>query len=143
MLKFKIVTPTGITYADDTVEEVIIPTTTGQISVLTNHIPLVSILAPGELIVKKAGQEIIMSVSGGLVEIRPGNELYIIADSAERAEHIDLSRAEEARKRAEELMKQEQSVDGVEFAKLQAKMEKELARLRVGRKYRKLPNINQ
>ena len=63
-------------------------------------------------------------------------ELYIVADTAERAEQIDIARAEAARQRAEELMKQQQIAD-VDYARIQAKLEKELARVRVGKKYRK------
>lgn len=137
----KIVTPDGITY-EDTIEQVSVPTQSGEITVLPRHIPLVSVLKAGELRVVKAGEEIILAVSTGVLEVRPSSEIYILADTAERAEYIDIERAEAARKRAEELMAQKQSLEDVEFARLQAKMEKELARLRVGKKYRKLPPQN-
>lgn len=139
MLTIRVVTPDGVTF-NDTVDEVIVPTTTGEISILTNHIPLVSVLAPGELRVKKGDQEIPMVVSHGIIEIRPGNEVYVLADSAERAEHIDVSRAEVAKERAEALLK-EQHISDTDFARVQAAMEKELARVRVGKKYRKLPPL--
>lgn len=138
MLKFKIVTPAGITYADDTVEQVTIPTTTGEITVLPNHIPLVSILSPGELIIYKKGERVPLAVGGGVVEIRPKNEVYVLADAAERAEEINLELAEAARARAEELLRQQQAMADVDFAKLQAAVERELARVRVGKKYRKI-----
>ena len=105
---------------------------------MPRHIPLVSIISAGELRLKKDGAEIPLVVSGGVLEIRPGSQLYVLADTAERAEHIDMERAEAARARAEELMKQKEQMADVDFARLQAKMEKELARLRVGRKYRKI-----
>lgn len=137
----KIVTPDGITY-EDTIEQVSVPTQNGEITVLPRHIPLVSVLKAGELRVVKAGEEIVLAVSTGVLEVRPNSEIYILADTAERAEYIDIERAESARKRAEELMAQRVSLEDVEFARLQAKMEKELARLRVGKKYRKLPPQN-
>lgn len=142
MLTFKIVTPAGITYADDQVEQVSIPTTTGEITILPNHIPLVSILAPGELVIKKGGQIILLAVSSGMVEVRPKNEVYILADAAERAEHIDVSAAAAARARAEKAMLDQKTAEGVDFAKLQAVIEHELARERVAKKYRKLPPAN-
>lgn len=135
-LKFKIVTPNGVIYEDE-IDQLTIPTASGEITVLPNHIPLISILSAGELVVKKEGVEIPMSVSSGIVEVRPNNELHIMAETAERAEHIDVERAEAGRLRAEELMKQQKFVDDVDFARVVAKMEKELARLRVGKKYKK------
>lgn len=139
MITFKIVTPAGITYADENVAQVSIPTTTGEITVLPNHIPLVSILAPGELKVMKDGQEALMAVSSGLVEVRPKSEVRILAGTAERAEHISIERAQAARARAEKLMAEQKGMADVDFAKLQAVIERELARERVARKYRKLP----
>ena len=72
------------------------------------------------------------------MEIRPTGEVYVMADAAERAEHIDVDRAEDARKRAEDLMKKQSNLADIDFARIQAKMEKELARISVGKKYRKL-----
>jgi F-type H+-transporting ATPase subunit epsilon len=89
--------------------------------------------------IKDAMGEQILAVAGGFVEVRPNNEVVILADNAERAEEIDLDRAEAAHKRAEEAMKQAQESSDVDFARLQAIMERELNRLRVGKKYRKLP----
>ncbi len=137
MLKFKIVTPEGITYSDDSVDSVTIPTTTGQITVLQNHIPLVSILAPGELVVHKGTEDIPMAVSGGVVEVRPESEVYIMADSAVRAEHIDVTAAETAKAKAEELLKQQENAADVDFARLQAMIEREVVKIKVGNKYRK------
>lgn len=137
----KIVTPDGITYENE-IDQISVSTQKGEITILPHHIPLISVLKAGEVRILKAGQEIDMAVSTGVLEVRPNNEVYILADSAERAESIDLERAEASRKRAEELMAQKQSLEDVEFARLQAKMEKELARLRIGKKYRKLPPQN-
>lgn len=137
-MKFKIVTPERVVHEEDDVESITLPTRNGQITVLKNHIPLVSALAPGELVVRKEGTETPMAVSGGLVEIIKGNEIVILADTAERVEEIDVERAEAARSRAHELM-QEKVADAEQFAYLAAKIEKELARMRIAKKYRKLP----
>ena len=134
-INFKIVTPAGITYAD-AIEKVTIPTQAGEVTILPNHAPMVSILAAGELLVHKDGAVVALAVSSGIIEIRPSSEVYIMADTAERAEDIDLARAEEARKRAEELLKQQSNVADVDFARIQASIEKELARLHVGNTYR-------
>ena len=136
-ITFKIVTPEGVVYESD-IDKVTIPTEVGQITVLPNHTPIVSVLKAGELIVHKDATVYGLAVSGGVLEIRPTGEVYIMADTAERAEHIDIERAEAARVRAEELLKQEQFMADVDFARLQAVIEKELARLDVARKYRNI-----
>jgi len=104
--------------------------------ILQNHAPIVSVLRPGELVATKKDAVVSMAVAGGILEVRETGEVYIMADAAERAEHIDLDRAEAARQRAEELMKQKDHMQNVDFARLQAKIEKELARITVGKKYR-------
>lgn len=139
-MKFRIVTPDGITFEDE-ITQVSVPTQSGEITILPHHIPLVSVLKAGEIRITKENNETDIAVSTGVIEVRPQDEVYVIADTAERAEHIDLERAEAARKRAEELLQQRSTLEDMEFARLQAKLEKEMARLRVGKKYRKLPNI--
>jgi len=134
---FKIVSPDGIVYESE-IDKVTMPTEAGQITVLPNHAPLVSVLKAGELIVYKSGTMYGLAVSGGIIEIRPEGQVVILADTAERAEDIDVERAESARKRAEELLRQQQNVADVDFARLQAVIEKELARVSVAKKYRKL-----
>ena len=136
MLNFKIVTPAGVIYHDQ-VEQVTVPTTSGEITILPRHIPIVSVLKAGELIVQKDGHKLGMSVSGGIIEMQSDDKLFIMADTAERAEHIDLARAEEAQKRAEELLKQKENVADVDFARIQANLERELARIKVARKWKK------
>lgn len=137
MMTFKIVTPDGIIYQND-IEKVTIPTGAGQITVLEGHAPLVSTLKPGIVYVHKSDMVSELSISSGILEIRPDGEIYLLADTAERAEHIDIDRAEKARERAEELMKKQESISDVDFARLQAVIDRELARITVGKKYRKL-----
>lgn len=130
-LHLQITTPERVIYADD-VNEIVIPTPNGEIGILPHHIPLMSLVSAGEIRITKGGETVLMAVSGGFVEVQP-EKVVILADTAERAEEIDERRAEEARKRAEALLK-EKRVDQEEFASLAAKMEKELARLKVARK---------
>lgn len=137
MMKFSIVKPEGVVYEDE-IEKVTIPTESGEITVLPEHEPMVSVLKPGIMTVYKNGNIIELATAGGVLEIRPSNELYIIADSAEKAEEIDIERAEKAKKRAEELLKQEQNLSDVDFARIQVMIEKEVARISLGKKYRKL-----
>lgn len=138
MIHFKIVTPERVVYEND-VLQVSLPTTTGEITILPNHVPLISVVSAGELNIKDAGGEHTIAIAGGAVEVRPGNEVVILADNAERADEIDVARAEEARKRAEEQMQQLKNAEDVDYAKIQALMDRELNRIRIGKKYRKLP----
>lgn len=133
-LNFEITTPEKVVYSDQ-VDEVVLPTPQGEIGILPNHIPLVSLLASGELRIKKGNEIVYMAVSGGFIEVKP-DKVVVLADMAEQAEEIDEQKAEAARKAAESLIK-EKRVDAAEFAALSAKIEKELARLKVARRRRR------
>ena len=139
MLHVSIVTPEGVAY-DDVVTQITVPTESGEVTILANHVPMVSAMKAGELIfVKQDGARVPLAVSQGVLEVRSGNKVVVLTDTAERAEHIDLDVAEAARARAEEVMKGMKNVEDVDFARVQASLEREMARLRVGKKYRKLP----
>lgn len=138
-LKFEITTPERIVFSD-TVDEVILPTPLGEIGVLPHHIPLVSLLSAGEIRIKKGSEIKFIAVSGGFIQVT-ADKLVVLADTAEHAEEIDEQRAEEARQRAQKLLT-EKRTDSEEFATLSAKMEKELARLRVVKRKRREPRIN-
>lgn len=132
-IKFKIVTPERLVYEAE-IDSVSLPTEQGEITVLPGHIPLVSTLMPGELIVRKGADAQPMAVSGGFIEVRKGGEVTVLADTAERFHEIDLARAEEAKKRAEKLLTERHEED-VDYTALAARMEKELTRLRIAKKY--------
>ena len=140
MLKFKIVTPEKTVYEND-IFQVSIPTLDGEITVLPHHIPLVSVLKAGELRLKDKSGDSSVAISGGFLEVRGNNEIIILADHAERAEEIDVQKAEEARKRAEEQMKVVANVQDVDFAKLQAVIDREMNKIRVAKKYKNLPQV--
>ena len=136
-IKFEIATPERVVLKEE-ILQVTVPTQEGEITVLPKHSPLVSILKPGVLELKKLDGEIeIISVSGGFIEVLL-NKVIILANTAERAEEIDIERAEGARKRAEESLKDMRSVDASQFAQLAAQIEKELARVRSAKKWRSL-----
>lgn len=137
-IKFQITTPERVVFHDE-VDEVVLPTTQGEIGVLPHHIPLVALLVPGEVRIRKGSETTYMAVSGGFIQVRP-ESVTVLADTAEREDEIDLTRAEEARRRAHELMQQKQA-GATDFAALSARLEKELARLKVARRRRREPRI--
>ncbi|HAZ28617.1 MAG TPA: ATP synthase F1 subunit epsilon [Candidatus Magasanikbacteria bacterium] len=134
-MKFCIATPEKVIYEDD-VLSVSLPTMSGEITILPHHIPLVSVIAPGELRLNDREGNHMFAVWGGCVEVA-GDTVTILADNAERAQEIDIERAEEARKRAEKEMRETKNRQDVDFAKLQAIIDREMNRIRVGKKYRK------
>ena len=137
-MKFQIITPERVTFSDE-VDQVSLMTTTGEITVLQHHIPLVTVLQPGELRYKKNGEEKSIAVSGGFAEVKADNTLVILADTAEHATEIDVARAEAARDLALTKMQTAVREDHTEDARIQASLEKALNRLKVGNKYRRLP----
>ena len=137
IIKFKITTPEKTVYKDE-IYQATLPVADGEVTILPNHRSYIASLKSGEIILKKKNEEkeIDLAISGGFIEFH-NNELIVLADTAERAEEIDLKRAEEAKKRAEDIKKQRVSIDEVEYARVAAVLEKELARVKVARKYSK------
>jgi F-type H+-transporting ATPase subunit epsilon len=117
-------------------ESITIPTETGEITVLPGHAPIVALLQSGMATVRVSGSEEYLAVSGGFVRIEAGNKVMILADTAERAEELDMAKVEEARERARKVLVEGQHADDVAAAAAMAGLERELARLKVAQKYR-------
>ena len=132
-LTLVITTPERIVY-QDTVDSVSLPTIDGEITILPNHIPLVSVLKAGELTIRRGTDTRPYAVGGGFIEI-DGKKLTVLADTAEHVEEIDEQKADEARQRAEQL-KAEKREDSEEYAAVASKLERDLNRLKIVRKYR-------
>ena len=127
-LKLDIVTAEGMVYSDE-VDVVVAPGIEGQLGILSHHAPLMTILQSGCLIARKSGEEgISLSISGGFLEVRP-DRVIVLADAAERAEEIDIQRAEEAKRRAEEQLKHPSAE--VDVARAEAALHRALSRLQV------------
>jgi F-type H+-transporting ATPase subunit epsilon len=133
-LKIDIVTAERIVYSAE-VDAVIAPGVEGQLGILPHHAPLMTILQAGELVVRKGGQEEIMAISGGFLEVRP-DHVIVLADQAERAEEIDVARAEEARKRAEKRLA-DRHAGGLDAARAETALRRALVRLSVAEKIKR------
>lgn len=140
-INLKIVTPEKL-LVEEEVYSVTLPAEGGEITVLPDHIPYIGTLRPGEIFFRrtKESEPESFATSGGFVELH-GNTLSLLADTAERAEEIDLDRAEAGRQKAEELAKSQHALDEAEYARVVTSLEKEFARLRVARKYRRQRGI--
>jgi F-type H+-transporting ATPase subunit epsilon len=129
-LKLEIVTPDAKVYSDD-VEMVTLPGVEGEMGIFPNHVPLMTQIAPGDIIARKNGQDLFLAIGEGFVEIT-GDRVAILADMAIRAENIDESKAEEARRRAEARLAEK--IDDEESAMVQAALAHSLAQLKVKRR---------
>ena len=138
-IKFKIVTPERTVY-DNEIDQATLPVSDGEVTILPNHRSYIASLKAGEIMLKKEKEEIVMAVSGGFIEF-DNNNLVVLADTAERAEEIDLARAEEARKKAEDIKKEKVLVDEGEAARIAAAVDKEFARIKVAKKHRSKKGI--
>ena len=132
-LKFEIVTAERIVYSDD-VDIVVAPGVDGQLGILPSHAPLLTMLQPGELLVRKDGEETAVFVSGGFLEVMQ-NRVTVLADVAERAEEIDIGRAEAAKSRAEEKLKERPAE--MDLAAAEAALMRSLMRLKIAERRRK------
>jgi F-type H+-transporting ATPase subunit epsilon len=136
-LELKIITPDKVVYDATEISSVTLPTMAGEITVLPGHIPLIAPIKTGEAHLMRDGEMFGLALSGGIVEVRDGTTIVVLAERGEFAHDIDIARAEDAYKRAEEAMKLEVNVAEVDYARFQSLMEKELNRINVGKKWRK------
>jgi F-type H+-transporting ATPase subunit epsilon len=131
-LKLEIITPEATAYSED-VDMVTLPGVEGQLGILPEHVPLLTQMVPGEMIVRKNGQDRFLAVGEGLVEIT-GDHVAILTDLAIAAENIDEAKAEEARQRAAARLRERLSSE--EVASVNAALARSLAQLRVKRRQR-------
>ena len=135
LLDFELTTPER-TAVKAKARQVTIPTTGGEITVLPDHEPLVAPIQAGELsVVGEDGKVVLLAVSGGFVTVHPGSRVQVLADTAERAEELDVKAIEAAMLRAHEALK-EKIHDEERHAEAAAGLARELARLKVARKHR-------
>ena len=130
-LRLDIVTAERVVYSED-VDMVIAPGVEGQLGILPHHAPLMTTLQAGELRVKRGGAEDSLAISGGFLEVRP-ERVIVLADAAERAEEIDVARAEAAKQRAEQRLA-DRHAPGLDVAGYEAALQRALARLTVAEK---------
>jgi F-type H+-transporting ATPase subunit epsilon len=116
------------------IDSISLPTPDGEITILPHHIPLISIVMPGTLTVRRGEQEQFFAISRGVIEV-DGRTIRILADTADRAEELEEAAIEKAKAEAEKLMTEKRH-DTEGFAEATAVLERELARLRVIRRHR-------
>jgi F-type H+-transporting ATPase subunit epsilon len=136
-IKLDIVSVERMVFSGD-VDIVIAPGREGQLGILPKHAPLMTILKAGELIARQGNEEYVLAISGGFLEVRP-DRVIVLADAAERAEEIDIARAEAARKRAQEQLAHPASRS--ELVMAEAALRRAIARIEVADRRRKRKQI--
>jgi len=129
-LKLEIVTPESKVYSED-VDMVTLPGVEGEMGIYPMHVPLMTQLVSGEVVVRKGGQNFFLAVGDGFVEIT-GERVSILTDMATKEEDIDEAKAEEALKRAEARLAEK--LDDAEVASTSAALAHSLAQLKVKRR---------
>ncbi len=137
-LKLKIITPEKL-ILEEWVDQVSLPTTEGEITVLPEHIPLIGSLASGDIVAVASGEQIPMAVVGGFVEVKNeegSTTVAVLADFAEQVSDLTDEKIEKAKARAEELRKQMENKEHVDFEHFAAELERSLIRVKIADKWR-------
>lgn len=137
-LQLKIVTPEKL-ILEELVDSVTLPTTEGEITILPDHIPIVASLASGDIVAQNDGEHIPMAVVGGFIETKKENDITTVTILADFAEHIgDITEEEikKAKAKAEELRKQAENNEIVDFEHFETELERSLNRVKIADKWR-------
>jgi len=132
LLTLKIVSPERKVFDQDGFDSITIPTESGEITVLPNHIPLISKVIPGEIIARKQGLEESLITLNGFLKLDHLGNILILSDYAIRSEDVEIERVEQARKKAEEVMKDKTS--DRDFVIAEAELKKTLLELKVAQR---------
>ncbi len=138
-LKLKIVTPEKLVL-EEMVDQVSLPTTLGEITILPDHIPLIAGLASGDVVAVVNGEYVPMAVAGGFVEVKQSEDkitaVAVLADFAEHLSELSDLAIEKAKARALELKKQMENKEVVDFEHFEAELERSLTRVKIADKWR-------
>ena len=141
-LKLKIITPERL-ILEEMVDQVSLPTTLGEITVLPDHIPLITGLTSGDVVALVNGEHVPMAVVGGFLEVKPFDsaqgkqtEVTVLADFAEHLSELSDEAIEKAKTRAEELKKQMENKEVVDYEHFAAELERSLTRVKIADKWR-------
>ncbi len=132
-IRCEIVSQDRLVYSGDA-DMVIVPGLSGEMGILPNHAPLLSTLKFGVLKIRYQGQEEVFTVAGGVVEVQP-DIITVLADAAENIEEINVARAEEAKQRAEQLLKEGLPADTDNYLQIESALRRSNLRLEAVKRY--------
>lgn len=128
----KIITQERLIFDEDGIESVSARGGDGEMTILSRHAPLIAALDYGEVRVRRAGEEEVFAVGGGVLQVAE-DHMVILADSAERSDDIDVLRAEEARRRAQKMMEEGVPADPLSSAALESAIRRADLRVKAAR----------
>jgi F-type H+-transporting ATPase subunit epsilon len=137
-IHLKIITPEKL-ILDEMVDAVSIPTTEGEITVLPEHIPLIATIASGDIVAIVNSEHMPVAVVGGFVEVKKvesKTEVAILADFAEHVANLSDEMIVKAKARAEELKKQAENKEIVDFEHFESELERSLTQVRIADKWK-------
>ncbi len=138
-LKLKIITPERLILEED-VDQVTFPTTEGELTILPDHIPLIAGLASGDVVVVANGEHVPYAIAGGFVEVKHNEHgqtiVAVLADFAEHVSELSDAAIEKAKVRAEELRKQMENKEVVDYEHFASELERSLTRVKIADKWR-------
>jgi F-type H+-transporting ATPase subunit epsilon len=133
-LRLEIVTPERQVFSEE-VDSVVCPGVEGELGVLPHHAPLVTTLGVGELRIRRGGQEEFFAIAGGFLQVRP-DKVVVMAETADMASEIDIEKAQEARREAEQALA-EGFEEPADLARARAALQRALLRIRVAERRRR------
>jgi F-type H+-transporting ATPase subunit epsilon len=137
-LKLKIVTPERLLF-EEQIDQVSLPTVLGEITILPDHIALITELTSGDVVAFNKGEHIPFAVVGGFLEVKKIDgvtEVVVLADFAEHVSELSTEKMEQAKQKAEELKKQMINKEMVDFEHFEAELERSLTRVKIADKWR-------
>ena len=138
-IKLKIITPERL-ILEELVNQVSLPTTNGEITVLPDHVPLITGLASGDIVAVSDGEPMPMAVVGGFIEVKKDEEghtlVAVLADFAEHVSELSDEKIEKAKVEAEKLRKQMENKELVDFEHFETELERSITRIKIADKWR-------
>jgi len=131
----KIITPEKI-FFNDNVDQVTLPTTEGEITILKGHIPLISLISKGDILIKNDNKEIVFAIVGGFIETKD-SEINILADFVDHVENITENEIEKAILRAKELQEKFNKNEITDYETYTAELERNMNKVKISDKWRK------
>lgn len=121
----------------DTAESVTAPASLGEVTILDHHAPFFSKINPGKITVRKSGKQMEFVTGTGFLDVSTDNKVTILVDSATRVDDIDIRKAQEAKRRAEEMLAEREKLSKTEIFRAEASLKKAVLELKAGRTKRK------
>ncbi len=117
----------------DTADSVTAPASEGEVTILSHHAPFFTKMNPGTITIRKSGKQSSIITGAGFIDVSPNNKVTILADSATRVEDIDIKQAEEAKRRAEQMLEEHKKLSKIEVLRTEASLKKAVLELKAAK----------